>query len=397
MLLFWWVSDCPASTAIHLTSTLCFFFQCYGAEHDRKLNIPNEDDHVLSAREFVAWYNGLPDVDSNRRHERIATKLANCRSVSIIGQGNVAIDVARILLSPVDELQRTDITQQALHALRASRVQEVNVIGRRGPLQAAFTIKELREMLKLPNVITRWRPSDFDGIDEAFVAKLPRPKKRITELMMNSLKGPSQTNSNVRIFSPIFFRSPDAVDGNQLRLLVNELTSAETALATDRTELLSSDMVLRSIGYKSINVVGDELNFDSRRGLVPTVRGNVLRNGVNAAELPQNIEDAVQFSKFFECGLYASGWLASGPIGVILTTMSNSYLVASKVCEDFQKGRLNEQNLPKSGIDYSRFNNVVTWDKWLKIDKAECEIGQKYGKPREKFLAVNNMLEVAHR
>lgn len=343
------------------------------------MNIPNEDEYVLSAREFVAWYNGLPDADSDGRHNRIAAKLANSRTVSIIGQGNVAIDVARILLSPIDALRTTDITQQALDALSASAVEDVTLVGRRGPLQAAFTIKELREMLKLPNVNTRWRPADFDGINADLIAKLARPRKRITELMLNSLNTASKPNS--RTFSPIFFRSPDAiVDSNQLRLLINELTKSESAVPTGQTELLVSDCVFRSIGYKSINVVGDDLNFDNRKGLVPNVHGQVLRHAN---------EQSV------EAGLYASGWLASGPVGVILTTMSNSFSVAATICKDFENGALPNQNAARPGLDFTRFSDVVTWDGWLKIDKAECALGEKCGKPREKFLNVRDMLEVA--
>lgn len=366
------------------------YLQCYGAEHDRTLNIPNEDDHVLSAREFVAWYNGLPDANADRRHQRIAAKLASSRSVSIIGQGNVAVDVARILLSPLDALRRTDITEQALDALSSSSVQTVNLVGRRGPLQAAFTIKELREMLKLPDVHTRWRSADFAGIDAALVAQMARPKKRITELMINSVNT-AKPSASMRTFVPIFFRSPVAiVDGKQLRLIVNEL-KGETAVATSETEILPSDMVLRSIGYKSINVVGDELSFDNRRGLVPNVRGHVLRAGVEANSVSHdNFDETV-----YERGLYASGWLASGPTGVILTTMNNSFQVASRVCKDFELGLLPEQNSVKPGLDVSRFNRVVTWDGWQRIDQAECEAGQKCGKPREKFVKVDDMLKVA--
>lgn len=338
----------------------------------------------------------MPGADADERHKRIASRLAESRSVSIIGQGNVAIDVARILLSPLDTLRHTDITQQALEALSASRVEQVHVVGRRGPLQAAFTIKELREMLKLPNVQTQWRPDDFTGIDETLIGKLPRPKKRITELMTNSLKSVAAASSNGRTFMPLFFRSPDAiVDGCQLRLMVNELTEKQVAISTDKTELIPSDLVLRSIGYKSINVVGNELNFDSRKGLVPNLKGRVLK--VNSNAPAAEVADVEQFDAYFERGLYASGWLASGPIGVILTTMSNSFLVASSVCKDYENGLLSEQTTSKSGLDFDHYPNVVSWENWLKIDKAECERGQQIGKPREKILDVANMLEIAFR
>lgn len=138
---------------------ICFvranLFQTYGADQDRTLGIPNESlRNVLSAREFVAWYNGLPGF------EELNPDLSG-RTLTLLGQGNVAVDVARIVLSGVDQLKKTDITEYALEALSRSNIRKVLLVGRRGPLQAAFTIKELREMIKLPHCATNWRPSDF--------------------------------------------------------------------------------------------------------------------------------------------------------------------------------------------------------------------------------------------
>lgn len=372
--------------------------QCYGATKDRQLNIPHEESRVLSAREFVAWYNGLPDADVDGRHKRIASKLANSQSVSIIGQGNVAIDVARILLSPLDTLRQTDITQQALDALASSRIEEVHVVGRRGPLQAAFTIKELREMLKLPNVTTQWRQEDFTGIDETVVPKLPRPKKRITELMINSMRASAVSNTVTgRRFLPLFFRSPDAlIDDDKLQLVINELTNTESAISTGRKEIIPSQLILRSIGYKSVNVVPNELNFNESKGLVPNLRGRVL-NANATGVAPDDISDATTFNHHFERGLYTSGWLASGPLGVILTTMNNAFLVASTICKDAEKGFLCEQTGHKPGLDFSKYSDLISWDGWLKIDKFECENGQRIGKPREKLLDVNKMLDIGLR
>ena len=127
----------------------------YGADKDALLNIPNENK-TISAREFVAWYNGLPG------YENFNPDLSG-DSAMLLGQGNVAVDVARILLSSVDQLAKTDITSYALESLSRSNIKKVFLVGRRGPLQVAFTIKELREMLKLPNVDTIWRPEDFNG------------------------------------------------------------------------------------------------------------------------------------------------------------------------------------------------------------------------------------------
>lgn len=362
------------------------------------MNIQDEEKYVLSAREFVDWYNGLPGPDVEPRHEKISSHLAKSRSVSIVGQGNVAIDVARILLSPIDALRNTDITEQALAALNTSQIERVYVVGRRGPLQAAFTIKELREMLRLPNVNTCWRSKDFIGIDESIIANLPRPKKRITELMLNSVKANTAIDASTKCFLPLFFRSPDAIDeGGQFRLLVNELTPSETAVSTGQTELVQADMVLRSIGYKSVNVVNqsDGLNFDDRRGLIPNIRGRVLKSGSQATTPPPDDgHDAIGFDAYYERGLYASGWLASGPLGVLLTTMNNSFLVASTVCKDFEKAQVRDATMPKSGLDFRKFADVISWDGWRKIDQVECEMGKKVGKPREKILDLSKMIDI---
>lgn len=231
------------------------------------MNIENENDStVLSARDFVAWYNGLPGA------ENFQPNLSDHRTVAIIGQGNVAVDVARILLSPLDILQRTDITKYALAALATSRVERVYLIGRRGPLQAAFTIKELREMTKLPGTQINWRSEDFLGV-AGELPNLARPRKRMTELMLSSLTAQQERVGVVggKQLLPIFLRSPKHInDARQLTLSVNRLSgdgSQPSAVRTDTTELIDSDLVLRSIGYKSISVDGD-INFNETNGFV---------------------------------------------------------------------------------------------------------------------------------
>lgn len=342
----------------------------YGADQDAVLNIPNENmKNILSAREFVGWYNGLPGC------ENLNPDLSG-ENVVLLGQGNVAVDVARILLSPIDLLSKTDITQYALDSLVQSKVKKVYLVGRRGPLQVAFTIKELREMLKLPNVTTTWRPSDFLGVQEA-VDKLARPRKRLTELMLKSLSEPKKNGE--KEFLPVFCRSPLRVIGDSqvksLDFSVNKIVD-NRAIATDETESIEADLVCRSIGYKSINVDQD-INFDSKRGLVKNAGGRILQK--NSDEI--------------EKGLYVSGWLGTGPTGVIITTMNSSFGVADTICKDFQANVISS-DANKQGLDFSKYR-VVTWKDWQKIDKHEVEQGSKVEKPREKILDVQKMLEVA--
>lgn len=365
--------------------------QCYGAEQDRKMGIDDEDANVISAREFVAWYNGLPDCQDT--YELIEKQLSKCESVTLIGQGNVAVDVARILLSPIDLLSKTDITSRALSTLAECNVRNVNLVGRRGPLQAAFTIKELREMLNLPNVTTIWRTTDFVDINDELVSNLARPKKRIMELMLKNVNASSDLSLSVmKQFSPIFFRSPKCVNSmgneNRLQLIVNRLSDTEAAIPTDDIETIQTNLILRSIGYKSVNVTHhtDSLNFDSCKGLVRNNQGRVLKLIDEKSVACRGDDD------MYERGLYVSGWLGTGPTGVILTTMSNSFQVAKNVCDDIHSERIDCGARP--GLNITEHAAAITWQDWLKIDKYETEVGASSGKPREKLLSTSKMLEI---
>ncbi|KAK4882126.1 hypothetical protein RN001_005445 [Aquatica leii] len=341
----------------------------YGAEQNKRLNIPGEDlVNVIPARRIVGWYNGIIE-DSNLKIDLSGP------TVAIFGQGNVAIDVARILLTPIDLLKDTDITQHALEALSQSKVKEVHLIGRRGPLQAAFTIKELREMLRLPNCNTLWCRDDFNGLSDV-ISSLARPRKRITELMLKSLN--ENSISDRKCFKPIFFKSPLELSGTnhvkKVLLGVNELYGDDilngSARLTNVKEYLSCELAITSIGYKAIQADPD-IPFDDDTGRVINEKGKI------------------------DNGLYTTGWLATGPTGVILTTMNNAFTTADLICHNLQ------QESQKKGFnlirEYLQKQNVqsVTWDGWKKIDNYEQEQGRRLGKPREKLLSIKKMLEIA--
>ncbi|XP_030378395.1 NADPH:adrenodoxin oxidoreductase, mitochondrial [Scaptodrosophila lebanonensis] len=343
----------------------------YGADQDQELKLPNEQKaHVVSARKFVAWYNGLPGA------EDLQPDLSG-RDVCIVGQGNVAVDVARMLLNPLDSLKSTDTTEYALEALSRSKVERVYLVGRRGPLQAAFTIKELREMLKLPNVQTLWRAGDFKGIDADF-AKLQRPRKRLTELMLKSL-GEQSTKSATesrKQFLPVFLRAPKSIFDRNMEFSITELQN-NVAVATNATEQLPADLVLRSIGYKS-SCVDSSICFDVQRGQVFNQRGRVLKDAK---------------SQIVDSGLYVAGWLGSGPTGVILTTMNGAFTVAKTICDDILSHSI-DTSAPRPGLDISG-KRVVTWAGWQRIDQAETQAGKESNKPREKIVSVPEMLNIA--
>nr|AAX85204.1 adrenodoxin reductase [Aedes aegypti] len=357
----------------------------YGADKDRKLNIPNETlTNVLSAREFVAWYNGLPGF------EHLNPDLSGS-TLTLLGQGNVAVDVARIVLSGADLLKNTDITDYALEALSRSNIKKVLLVGRRGPLQAAFTIKELREMLKLPNCVTTWRPDDLQDLEET-LPSLPRPRKRITELMMKSLSEQTaqQSTASSNSFQPIFFRSPVNFIGRSrveaIEYAVNKLVD-NRAIPTDERETIPTDLVCRSIGYKSVNA-DSSLNFDDSKGCVSNVAGRVLKRTLTGSD--QTIDD---IEDKYETGLYSSGWLATGPTGVILTTMNNSFGVADTICKDFNNNVIRVKE-DKPGLD-TNGKRVVSWEGWKLIDAEECRRGETKGKPREKIVKIDEMLSIA--
>lgn len=342
---------------------------CYGAQGDRKLNIPGEDGtNVISARSFVGWYNGLP-ADAN-------LKLSlDCEEATILGQGNVGMDVARILLTSVDQLKSTDITEHSLEILSRSRVKCVNLIGRRGPLQVAFTIKEYREMIKLPGVQTVCRDKQLLGVKEV-VANLARPRKRLTELILSSASAEEVKTDCSKSFRPIFLRSPrefrldspGSITG--VDFAVNRLEGPvenQRAIETEESETIPCGIAFRSIGYQS-RCVDPQIPFNEK----------------SATVVPSK-------------DIYSAGWLATGPVGVILSTMSNAFEVGQRIAEDINSKRLScATTKPGSGhilgLVRSKGIPVVTWEGWKAIDREEIQRGKLKDKPREKFVSIEEMI-----
>uniref|UniRef100_A0A3P9Q2U1 NADPH:adrenodoxin oxidoreductase, mitochondrial n=1 Tax=Poecilia reticulata TaxID=8081 RepID=A0A3P9Q2U1_POERE len=354
----------------------------YGAEGNRRMGVPGEDlPGVYSAKDFVGWYNGLPSC-------RELKPDLSCETAVILGQGNVALDVARILLSPLDILKKTDITQPALEALAESRVQKVLIVGRRGPMQVACTIK-LREMVNLPGTRPEMVTADFEGVSEAL--KVPRPRKRLTELLLKTaLDAPRdkelERRRNVaKVWGFRFFRSPTEILADPgrsrtagIRLAVNRLEGsgdAARAVLTGEVEDVSCGLVISSIGYKSLPI-DPVVPYDSRRAIVPNSVGRV-----------------------HQAALYCSGWLKTGPTGVIATTMNNSFDTARSLLEDMDSGALDVSaakpgSQAVSSLLEERVKPVAFSD-WEKIDSLETRRGDACGKPREKLLSVEEMLKAA--
>lgn len=353
----------------------------YGANSERCLNIQGENlPNVISARNFVGWYNGLPE------NQNLELNL-DVEDVAIVGHGNVALDIARILLTPLELLKKTDITEKAIKALSSSKVQRVHLIGRRGPLQVAFTIKEFREMTRLPKSRPVLDPDDFKHLAD-YLEDLPRPRRRLTELLYNTAVKPLEKDQKMwadatRTWHLHFLRSPveilsEGLSIKGLRLVKNKLEGPiknnPKAVSTHETIDLSCGMILTSIGYKGVKIDPD-LPFDHNKGVVANENGRVI--GVP--------------------GLYCTGWVSRGPLGVILNTMTDGIDTGKLILKDLKDNRL-EVNKPGKDVIIKKLKEAgvqtVSFDDWKKIDSAEILKGESAGKPREKMVDISEMLNL---
>lgn len=367
----------------------------YGASKDKKLGIPGEDTvkGIYSARAFVGWYNGLPEYSD------LAPDLTAGEEAIVIGQGNVALDVARILLTDLKTLRETDITEQAIDALSRSRVKSVRVVGRRGAMQAAFTIKEVRELMNLPSVaFSPLAPAQLPPD----ISQLPRAAKRIMQVLA---KGSASPPTSPRSWSLDFQLSPTAFNASASNDL-SSLTFEQTTLDPDAFDLraratgtgahvdLPADLAFRSIGYKSAPLTGlSELGipFDERRGIILNDQeGRVLAPGEGEEEGGRHVP-----------GMYAAGWVKRGPTGVIASTMADAFATADRIAADWFGGaEFNGGEGRKEGWEGVRGEaerrgcRRVSWADWRRIDEAERERGRVKGKRREKFTTIKDMLTV---
>ncbi|KAK4230066.1 mitochondrial putative NADPH:adrenodoxin oxidoreductase [Podospora fimiseda] len=371
----------------------------YGAAKDRTLNIPGESTlkGIYSAREFVGWYNGLPE------HSHLNPDLTQGDTAVVIGQGNVALDVARMLLSPPSTLAKSDIAEHAISTLSTSRIKHVHIVGRRGPMQAAFTIKEIRELIKLPSV--KFQPFDTSLIPQD-TSSLPRAQRRLMEIL---LKGsPPSSSSFSKSWSLDFLLSPKSFlsspsSPNQLSSTTFETTTLSPtpfthnafALPTGEHKTLPSSIAFRSIGYKSLPLPEFEelgIPFNDRWGTISNDRSGRVQHEDRAP-------DAMMTLASFP-GLYCAGWVKRGPTGVIASTMEDAFNTADAIAEDWDKGRAEFLNgtgkgweavKSESGVEVEK---VVSWEDWKRIDNVEREKGKEKGKVREKFVRTGDMLSV---
>ncbi len=350
-------------------------FTC-GAETDRKLGIPGEElPGSHTATEFVGWYNGHPDY-----RDRVFD-LSHENAV-VIGQGNVAVDVCRILSKTVDELRHTDIAKHALALLAESKVRDIYMVGRRGPAQAKFTHTELRELGELADCDPVVDPRDME-LNPASREELADRRNRANIKSYEVLQGfASRAAPTRRRRCHIqFLKSPTELRGEgrleRVVLVRNRLEgepSRQVARETGETEELACGVLFRSIGYRGVPIAG--VPFDNDRGIFPNREGRIV-DGQNVVP-----------------GLYVAGWIKRGPTGIIGTNREDGVATVKSLLADLPNLGAGD----KPGTDglqallKNRGVRVVSYADWQKIDAAEVRRGETEGKPREKFTRVSEML-----
>ncbi|KAL4519574.1 hypothetical protein Ndes2526B_g01841 [Nannochloris sp. 'desiccata'] len=395
----------------------------YGAQSDRRLGIPGEDlkPGVYPAREFVQWYNGHPSAASLQLPD-----FSSVTSVAICGLGNVALDIARVLLQPIERLAMSDAAEHAVAALRKSAVRDVHLLGRRGPAQAAFTPKELRELLSMEGIQVKIHPKECLDLSPACAAEVKgnRIKRRVVEVLEKAV-GVGSDKAGDRTLHLHFLRSPieilhseGSVSGVRLEhtaLQVQESASTSSgagapppqkAGGTGLHSDLHAQLVLESIGYKSCPMEGAP--FNSKVGIIPNQLGQVMEEHQSSNRQGRDGTRGNTETPFAEKshvpvpGLFVCGWLKRGPSGIIGTNLVDAEQTVDTMVRSqgsFPKvgqrhggggGRQGLQALLKN-----RKIEVVDFKGWEKIDAEEVRRGSAVGKPREKIVSVEEMLEIA--
>jgi ferredoxin--NADP+ reductase len=356
-----------------------------GAQTDKSLGIPGEDlPGSWAATEFVAWYNGHPD------YRGLEFDLSADRAV-VIGNGNVAADVSRMLTLSARELERTDVADHALEVLRGSRIEEVIVLGRRGPAQAAFTSAELRELGHLDGVEIRVDPDDIEldpvsrrwlGEEGTFTAR------KNVELLREFAARPARPGARRRIElrflrSPVQIRGAGKVEAIDVRRneIVRTDDGALRARALDEdVETIECGLILRSVGYRAVPL--PDVPFDERSFVLPNERGRVLTP--EGELLP---------------GVYAVGWIKRGPTGILGTNKRDAEETVTCLVEDLRAGALPPPPNPgREQIDAllaERKPDLVTVDGWREIDARELERGHTEQRPRVKLASRDELLAAA--
>ncbi|HLY95379.1 MAG TPA: NADP oxidoreductase, partial [Gaiellaceae bacterium] len=327
-----------------------------GAQTDRRLGIPGEDlPGSWAATEFVAWYNGHPD------YQDLQFDL-NVERAIVIGNGNVAVDIARMLALTPEELAPTDTTDAAIAAIGSSPIEEIVMLGRRGPAQAAFTPPELAELGELAGADVIVDPADLEGA-EATDTHSERNLELLHEFAARTPSG------KPRRLVLRFFRSPVAILGDErveaIELVRNTLDADQRAVPTDEHETLECGLVFRSVGYRGVALPG--VPFDERSGTIPNEGGRVAP------------------------GVYVAGWIKRGPTGVIGTNKKDATETVELLLADLTQPKGASADDVDALLDERGVRRVV-YAGWLSIDQVEQAAGAKLGRHRVKLCTWDELL-----
>lgn len=347
---------------------------CTGAQSDRRLGIPGEDlvgSHPATA--FVAWYNGHPDF-------RDCTFELDCERAVVVGVGNVALDVARILMRTPEELERTDIATHALEALRRSQVREVVVLGRRGPAQAAFTNSELEELAKMEGAVARTvaEEVELDALSREDLEKLGEKQLQKKIEKIQSYAGAPDT-AKPRTMWIRFLVSPTALVGDEsgrvksVEIVHNVLERQPDGSLRPRAgeveESIDAGLVFRSVGYRGVPV--PDVPFREDWAIIPNEEGRVRP------------------------GLYTAGWIKRGPSGVIGTNRPDAQETVRAMLADLEAGKLESAEHPApeqvDALLRERGARWITFPEWQRLDALERERGEALGRPRLKLVSRDEL------
>jgi ferredoxin--NADP+ reductase len=357
-----------------------------GAQTDKSLGIPGEDlPGSWAATEFVAWYNGHPD------YRQLEFDLSAPRAV-VIGNGNVAADVVRMLTLPVEELARTDVADHALEALRDSRVEEVVVLGRRGPAQAAFTSAELRELGHLNGVDLHVDPAavELDAVSQGWLDEEGTFTARKNVELLREFAGRPAAAGATRRVELRFLSSPAEIRGNgrveAVDVRRNELVRTDDGALRARpvdedAETIDCGLVLRSVGYRAVPL--PDVPFDEHYFVLPNEHGRVLSPEGGPLR-----------------GVYAVGWIKRGPTGILGTNKRDAQETVATLVEDLRADALPAPRRPDpeqiDALLAERKPGLVGVEGWRAIATAELEAGRSQERPRVKLASHDELLAAAN-
>jgi ferredoxin--NADP+ reductase len=349
-----------------------------GAQTDRRMDIPGEDLRgSWAATEFVAWYNGHPDFQECEFD-------LSCGRAVVIGNGNVAVDVARMLALAEEELAPTDTTDPAIAAILSASIEEIVMLGRRGPAEASFTTPELKELGELADcdVVVDPAELELEEVSEPALAE-SAVARNLDVLREYASRPPAGKRRSLRLrfrVSPVAILGDGKVEA--IEVVRNELVAGEDgrvkAVATDEREVIPCGIVLRSVGYRGVPIPG--VPFDTERGTMRNADGRVLDE--EGRHVP---------------GVYCAGWIKRGPSGIIGTNKKDATQTVEHLLDDARSGALTRAGgetaervddvLAERGVD------VVTYSGWEAIDAVERGLGEPQGRPRIKLSTWDELLQ----